>query len=256
MSEVEISAQLSEGRVVVLDIIHSTSQYIIDNLKYVKPGDVFVTENQTQGRGRRGNLWISPDKQSICLSMYWRLSRKLFTTIELSLIISFAVSEVLKRIGIFQVKIKWPNDLYVNGKKLAGILIEIITKNKNISHLIIGIGINVSICLNTKLNLKMSESWIDLKDINIYTDRNMLVVDLVNELRRTLKHFEHNRCVLFKYYKRIFDYLYNKSVALLIDGNVKYGVVVGINSDGSLLVMDRFGIISAYLKENISIQLL
>lgn len=196
LNESIILQQLPEGRVIVFDTIPSTNQYLIDNIEYIKSGDAIVTENQTQGRGRCGKIWITPKGQSICLSIYWKLYKRSFNIMVLSIIISVIVSMVLKNFGVAQIKIKWPNDLYVHNRKLAGILVEILTQNNYVSHLIIGIGINISISVCTKLEIQISENWIDLNYLGIFPNRNILVAVLVKTLRKILSQFEYNQDLL------------------------------------------------------------
>lgn len=255
LNESKLLKQLVKNRIIVFNTIRSTNQYIMDNLQYIQSGDVFVTDHQTHGRGRYGKHWITPSAQGIALSMYWKIHQKLLITVELGIIVSFVVAKVLEKFGVSRIKIKWPNDLYVYDRKLAGILVEIITKNNYISHVIIGIGINVAICTCTKPTMKIDKNWIDLKNIGVFLNCNMLVVHLVEELRLVMKHFEcNNRSILFTmYYSKDLDYLHNKSVVLLFNGYIRYGIVAGMSTNGSLLVIDQSGIVYRYFKDDISV---
>ncbi|RDT55333.1 biotin--[acetyl-CoA-carboxylase] ligase, partial [Klebsiella pneumoniae] len=80
-------------------------------------------ENQQAGRGRRGRKWFSPFGANLYLSMYWRLEQGPAAAIGLSLVIGIVMAEVLHDLGADQVRVKWPNDLYLNDRKLAGILV-------------------------------------------------------------------------------------------------------------------------------------
>lgn len=182
--------------IIILNTVPSTNQYFIDNIRYLKSGDVVVTENQTQGRGRFGKIWITPKGQSICLSIYWKLDQRLVNITKLSLVVSYVVAKVLRNLGVSQIRIKRPNDLYVYNRKLAGILVEVITENRYISHVIIGIGINISISVHTKLRIHMSKNWIDLNDMGIVPNRNMLLSNLIEKLRITLNNFESSQYIL------------------------------------------------------------
>lgn len=210
LNKSKILKQLFEDRVVVLNEVNSTNQYIIDNLKYVRSGDVCIAEYQTEGRGRRDKIWISPFGRNICLSVYWRCNYIFPTIIEFSLIISIIVAEILQKLGVPHVKIKWPNDLYINKKKLAGILIEVITRKNSVTHVIIGIGINLSMRMNKKLITKISNDWISLEDIGIIFDRNILVAILINILRQKLRYFECYGFKSFISYCNNFYYLRKK----------------------------------------------
>lgn len=254
LNKFRILTQLLEGKIIVLNEVNSTNQYIIDNIPYIRSGDACVAEHQTQGRGRRGKIWVAPFGESICLSIYWALNKVPPTVTELSIMISIVVARVLKNLGASQIKIKWPNDLYIYGKKLAGILIEIITRTNNITHIIIGIGINLSMRASIALNNKIGKDWINLKDIGITPDRNILVATLINTLHKKLKDFMRLGFDPFISYWKIFDYLYNKPVKLLIGNRIICGTALGINMHGALIV-DQLDLTEHYSGDNISVGL-
>lgn len=252
LNESEILTQLPEGRVIVLNRVNSTNQYIIDNIPHIKSGDACVTEHQTQGRGRRDKIWVTPVGEGICLSIYWKLNKIPPTMIEFSLMISIVVAKILKNLGASQIKIKWPNDLYIHGRKLAGILIEIITRTDNITHIIIGIGINLSIRTHATLNTKIGKNWIDLMDIGIMIDRNILVATLIHVLRKKLKDFMLFGFTPFITYWKVFDCLYNKPVTLLVGSRTICGTALGINIHGALIV-DQTSSVCYYSGNDISV---
>ncbi|URJ32873.1 biotin--[acetyl-CoA-carboxylase] ligase [Candidatus Blochmannia vicinus] len=254
LNKFKILTQLPEGKVIVLNEVHSTNQYIIDNIPYIRSGDACVSEHQTQGRGRRGKIWVAPFGESICLSIYWALNKTPPTITELSIMISIVVAKILKNLGVSQIKIKWPNDLYIYGKKLAGILIEIITRSDNIAHIIIGIGINLSMRTSIALNNKIGKNWINLKDIGIILDRNILVATLINTLNKKLKDFIYLGFDPFISYWKIFDYLYNKPIKLLVGNHTIYGTALGINMHGALIV-DQSNVTGHYSGDDISVDL-
>lgn len=197
-----------ESRVFVLNEVDSTNQYIIDNIKYVKSGDVCVAEYQTLGRGKRGKIWVAPFGKNVCLSIYWRFNYVPPTMTVFSLMISIVVVKTLQNLGVLCIKIKWPNDLYINQRKLAGILVEIITRKNSVTHVIIGIGINVYMHTNNNLESDFDNAWISLEDIGVVIDRNMLIAMLINMLRQKLKYFECYGFESFIPYWKYFDYLY------------------------------------------------
>src|SRR5699024_6564032 len=106
---------------------------------------VILTDNQTAGRGQRGNDWYSEPGKSLAMSIYIKPNMLLAKDqFYLSMLVSLSVKEVLKGFGIPQVSVKWPNDILSRSKKLAGILIENTVKQDKIASSIIGIGINVN----------------------------------------------------------------------------------------------------------------
>ena len=115
---------LDDKRVTVLPVVDSTNQYLLDRIETLQSGDACIAEYQLAGRGRRGRQWISPFGANLYLSMFWRLEQGPAAAMGLSLVIGMVMAEVLQRLGAKDVRVKWPNDVYVNGRKLCGILAE------------------------------------------------------------------------------------------------------------------------------------
>ena len=119
-----IHSQLDGGNITVLPVIDSTNQYLMDRIGQLESGDACVAEYQQAGRGRRGRKWFSPFGANLYLSMFWRLEQGPAAAIGLSLVIGIVMAEVLRDLGAEKVRVKWPNDLYLLDRKLAGINID------------------------------------------------------------------------------------------------------------------------------------
>lgn len=126
-----------------MPVIDSTNQYLLDRLSELKSGDACVAEYQQAGRGRRGRKWFSPFGANLYLSMYWRLEQGPAAAIGLSTVIGIVMAEVLHDLGADQVRVKWPNDLYLNDRKLAGIPAELTGKTGDAAQIVIGAGLNM-----------------------------------------------------------------------------------------------------------------
>lgn len=140
----KILSQLDDGSVAVLPVIDSTNQYLLDRIGELKSGDACVAEYQHAGRGRRGRKWFSPFGANLYLSMFWRLEQGPAAAIGLSLVIGIVMAEVLRKLGADKVRVKWPNDLYLQDRKLAGILVELTGKTGDAAQIVIGAGINMA----------------------------------------------------------------------------------------------------------------
>ncbi|MBQ0325986.1 bifunctional biotin--[acetyl-CoA-carboxylase] ligase/biotin operon repressor BirA, partial [Providencia rettgeri] len=138
-----IKQQISDVNIIVEPVINSTNQYMLERIPSLKSGDTCLAEYQSAGRGRRGRQWVSPFGCNLYLSMYWKLDQGPAAAIGLSLVVGIVIAETLNKISQEKVKVKWPNDLYMNDKKLAGILVELTGKTGDAAHIIIGIGINI-----------------------------------------------------------------------------------------------------------------
>ena len=143
LDEEQIARQIEHGRVTVLPVIDSTNQYLLDRLSELQSGDACVAEYQQAGRGRRGRKWFSPFGSNLYLSMYWRLEQGPAAAIGLSLVIGIVIAEVLQSLGADKVRVKWPNDLYLQDRKLSGILVELTGKTGDAAQIVSGAGINL-----------------------------------------------------------------------------------------------------------------
>lgn len=133
-----------------LNTVASTNSYASELLRQIKPveGTLIYTFNQQKGRGQRGNAWESEANKNIALSLilnpsFLQAEHQFLITKIISLSIADVMAELLHPYGLSsKIKIKWPNDIYVGDKKIAGILIENTLRENNIQSSIIGIGIN------------------------------------------------------------------------------------------------------------------
>jgi BirA family biotin operon repressor/biotin-[acetyl-CoA-carboxylase] ligase len=107
-------------------------------------GDVVIAERQTAGRGRRGRFWVSPPGKNLYASIILRPDLPPHRASELTLLASVALCEVLRETGAEAV-IKWPNDLLVGGKKVAGILTEMAADPDRVQWVVVGLGVNLNV---------------------------------------------------------------------------------------------------------------
>ena len=251
LDEAFILSQISEGTVKVLPVIDSTNQYLLERLAQLKSGDACIAEYQQAGRGRRGRQWFSPFGTNLYLSMYWRLEQGPAAAIGLSLVIGIVIAEVLQRLGAHDVRVKWPNDLYLNDKKLAGILVELTGKTGDAAQIVMGAGINLA--MKSVVSEVVNQGWINLQQVGLNIDRNQLAVSLIKELRQALIHFEREGLTPFLSRWQQLDNYINRPVKLIIGEREIFGVARGINEQGGLL-LEQDGVIKAWVGGEISLR--
>lgn len=140
-------AQLIGQYIINLESTASTNNYAIEQIKLnkIKEGSIIWADEQTAGKGQLTNKWSSSPKKNATFSIVlYPNFIDLSSIFTLSQFVSLALRDFLVSVGIKEVSIKWPNDIYVGNKKIAGILIENSLKGKNIKTAIIGIGLNVN----------------------------------------------------------------------------------------------------------------
>lgn len=237
----------ADSRVEILPIIDSTNQYMLDKIPDLKSGDCCIAEFQSKARGRRGRQWFSPFGTNLYFSMYWRLDQGIAAAMGLSLVVGIVVTQALRELSGQDIKVKWPNDLYLNDQKLAGILVELAGKTGDCAHVVIGIGVNLNMT-NPDTNI-VNQKWANLGNIN----RNLLVAKIAKTLRENLKKFEKNGLAFFIDDWNHLDNFIHRPVKLLIGDDVIRGVAKGINDQGALL-LEQNGKIQAYIGGEISLR--
>ncbi|EJD6402561.1 bifunctional biotin--[acetyl-CoA-carboxylase] ligase/biotin operon repressor BirA [Providencia rettgeri] len=250
-----IKKQISDVNIIVEPVINSTNQYMLERIPSLKSGDTCLAEYQSAGRGRRGRQWVSPFGCNLYLSMYWKLDQGPAAAIGLSLVVGIVIAETLNKISQEKVKVKWPNDLYMNDKKLAGILVELTGKTGDAAHIIIGIGINIGMNKNNiESSNTITQEWSSLRDEVEDIERNELSVNIIKALRESLVIFENEglKPFLDRWFK--LDNFLNRDVKLLIGNDIITGVERGINEQGALLLQKNNGEIIPYIGGEISLR--
>lgn len=237
----------ADSRVEILPIIDSTNQYMLDKIPDLKSGDCCIAEFQSKARGRRGRQWFSPFGTNLYFSMYWRLEQGIAAAMGLSLVVGIVVTQTLRELSGQNIKVKWPNDLYLNDQKLAGILVELAGKTGDCAHVVIGIGVNLNMT-NPDTNI-VNQKWANLGNIN----RNLLVAKIAKTLRENLEKFEKNGLAFFIDDWNHLDNFIHRPVKLLIGDEVIRGIAKGINDQGALL-LEQDGKIEAYIGGEISLR--
>ena len=251
LDEPLIKSQIKQGTVAVLPVIDSTNQYLLERLNSLQPGDACIAEYQQAGRGRRGRQWFSPFGANLYLSMYWRLEQGPAAAVGLSLVIGIVMAEVLRGLGASEVKVKWPNDLYLDDRKLAGILVELTGKTGDAAQIVIGAGINLAM-RNVATDV-INQGWINLQEAGIKIDRNALAIALIQELRSALTLFENESLTPFLSRWKVLDNYANRQVKLIIGDREIYGISRGINEQGALL-LEQDGVVKPWVGGEISLR--
>jgi len=230
------------GPVEVLLEVDSTNNRLREQaLNGAPTGAVCVAEQQHAGRGRQGRTWVSPFGENLYLSLLWRSRAGAVALGGLSLVAGIAVLRSLKEQGIHQAGLKWPNDILVNGAKLAGILIDVTGESSGPCAAIIGIGLNV--CMSRSAAAGIDRSWVDLHTLTGRADlsRNRLAAGLLDKLLPAIELFESQGMQPFMEEWRQHDIVDGRQIELHLPNEVIQGRGCGIDPAGALLVETSTG---------------
>lgn len=227
--------------VTLIPIIDSTNQYLLDRVEQLQSGSVCIAEYQAKGRGRRGREWVSPFGTNLYLSMYWRLDAGMAAAMGLSLVVGVAIVEALEQLGLSGVKLKWPNDLYYQDRKLAGILVEMSGQAGAAAHLVIGMGMNLSMAESTE---GITQPWASLSEVaqSEQFDRNQLAITLIETLHQALSDYELYGMQGFVERWNRLDNFIDRPIKLIMGPREISGIARGINEQGAVLLETDNGI--------------
>jgi len=234
--------------VLLQHVTDSTNSQLMRRLQegqQLTKGSVLVAEAQTAGRGRRGNSWFSPFGANLYFSMYWQLEQGIQAAMGLSLVIGIAVAEVLEQQFALPIKLKWPNDIYLYDKKLAGILIELAGQSHAQCDLVIGLGLNLNMPQNS--TKQISQAWTDLQQhLALPIDRNQLVALLQQQIIQHLYTFEQTGFTAFSAAFNQRDQFHGQAVCLSSGDKQFSGQCRGVDHQGGLQLEQPSGLQTFY----------
>ncbi len=239
-------------KIIKLDAIDSTNSYLkkLLNKKSLDDLTVVVSKHQKQGRGRNGNIWSNKPSLNLAFSIYKRFSDfEIDKKFMLNVISSISVYETLKKYNLFDLTIKWPNDIMTEDKKISGILIENNIRGKKIKHSVIGIGINI--------NQSKFKNLPNATSIFIETGKLNSVETIACELQKILEKnfnlFKINENELIKNYNSL---LYKKNETSNFSANdmSKFqGKIIKVGIDGKITIRVSNKQLSKYSESEIKL---
>lgn len=229
----------------VFETIDSTNTYLM-NENQERSTQVCISEFQTAGKGRRGRKWHSPFGQNIYMSLSRSFTKDISELSGIGLVMGIALAKTLEAYDSALIpKLKWPNDLFLGGKKLGGVLIELFGESNGSCRVIIGIGLNVN--MTDKVSAEIDQDWISLEQIlKRKIDRNILVSKMISSIFDTIALYEQHGFDLFLPEWQKYDFLLDKEIALERHQGIEKGICRGINKAGQILLESSLGDIQSF----------
>jgi BirA family transcriptional regulator, biotin operon repressor / biotin---[acetyl-CoA-carboxylase] ligase len=256
LSGVAIGELLAErqvhAKVEVFDELDSTNQQLL-RTPDLSGGQVCLAEAQSAGRGRRGRGWVATPCHNILMSMSWRFETGPASLAGLSLAAGVAVLRALNEFGVQDAGLKWPNDILRDGRKLAGLLIDLRGEASGPSLVVLGLGLNVHLAPGDAAHI--DQPWSALRDsLHAPVDRNRLAGLLIVHLGELFHAFERAG---FESYRLEWErcHLYaDKPVRLLSGLEDVSGTVEGIDVQGGLRVRLADGALRTFHSGEVSLR--
>ena len=238
-----LETKLFGKRIYYFDTINSTQNFAIELASRPQEnGTIVIAEKQTQGRGRLSRKWTSPSGgiwMSVILRPEFEVSTSTLFPIISSLALSLAIEKVLK----IKPQIKWPNDLTINDKKVAGILVDASVESGKINYLILGVGINFKIDVKkVEKTIKNTGNYYGVATLvnkNNKTNPVKLVQALLLELERLYNLFLYGNSeyIIKQWTKR--SSTIGKTVSVVSSAGPIHGRAVKIDKDGALVISSK-----------------
>jgi BirA family biotin operon repressor/biotin-[acetyl-CoA-carboxylase] ligase len=243
------------GSIEVFQEIDSTSEYLKRTHREQVPGQgrACFAEWQSAGRGRRGRRWVSPYGSSLYMSLAWQLSGAVVGSGGLSLVMAIAVLRALRQCGVEHLGLKWPNDIFFEGRKLAGILLDLSGESAGPFQVVIGVGVNLR--LPARAAQEIDQPWADLSQAGVDIDRNRLAALILQAVVQAIDTYSVEGLDAFAQEWAEFDLISGHPVELHQGtAGTTCGVARGIDSRGALLI-ERDGVTSSYYAGEVSVRL-
>ena len=250
------------GDLEVFKSIDSTNKYAREKAEQAPvSGSVVLAEQQSAGRGRRGKTWVSPFAANIYLSIVWDFEQGAQALEGLSLAVGVAVKRALNAQGVNGVQLKWPNDIYVEGQKLGGILLEMIGDPAGQCSVIVGVGINVA--MPDTQGSDIDQEWTDIRSqLQKYPDgenqrpsRNKLAASLISEIVMLLRDFQAQGFSMYRDEWQAADAFFGQEAVISTPKQSITGIVKGVDQNGALRLQRENGKIETFIGGELSLRL-
>ena len=227
---------------IFFNTVDSTNKYAKEHIDELNDKTIIYAETQTAGRGRLQRKWISNSGENIYASIILKPSKELKEiysnlTQYLSLVLAETIEEYILPFNIYP-KIKWPNDVRINGKKISGILAESIIEKNELKGIILGFGVNLNCSKEDLEKIDQPATSLNL-ETGIKIDREKFLKNIVDKFcLRYNKFIEEGFLLIREDYLRRAEFL-NTPVTVKVYDKEICGIAKDITENGALKIIDK-----------------
>jgi BirA family transcriptional regulator, biotin operon repressor / biotin---[acetyl-CoA-carboxylase] ligase len=229
----------------VLPEVDSTNSWLLK-----RPGpdtgksEIVVALQQIAGRGRQGRAWLSDANGSVCVSLNWIFNKSHSELAGLSLAMGVCVRRALQAVGVKDCLLKWPNDIWRDGAKLSGILIESSIIRPHSNRVVVGIGLNYR--LSPAFKSELMQQGMAVADLSPFAatglQRTQILAGIIENVLLGLQQFAESGFAAFHTEWRDADMLLDRQVTLADADTTLAGIMRGVNGEGMLLLETADGL--------------
>ena len=233
--DIKLDTEFIGRNFVYCEEVDSTNSVLFDkSSRYNQNGTVLLAEKQTKGKGRKDRIWYSAKEQNLTFSIL--LNGRKYLSLNPNLInfgASLAIALSIENLYQLKVNLKWPNDILINGKKTAGILLETSSRGNKFEKIVIGIGLNVN---QTFFQGSFNIQPTSIKsELNQLVEREKLLAELLNNFEEILEKVENDPAWILNDWRAHCNMIGDK-ISVNEGDSVKYGIFEDIDNNGYLLL--------------------
>jgi len=250
-----LKGSVFSGNFIFHEIINSTNTLAKAlAIKGAPHGTVVLAEEQTAGKGRLDRKWISRGHENLLFTILIRPSLDASNIFILTMILAIAAIDAIKEMTGLNVLIKWPNDLYINRKKLAGILTEFFIKDGSVEYVIIGMGLNVNWMPGEENGLLYPATSI-LAESGIMASRNELLVDILKKFEAAYEQALSGKTDGLHSRWNELSLIIGRDVEVVSLNEIIKGRAMSIDREGALILKNTMGEEMKILSGDVSLRL-
>ena len=223
---------------IYLEEIDSTNKYAKENIDKIPDGTIVFTDNQTAGRGRLNRKWMFTGRDNIYASMILKPSDTMVEVYSnLTQLLCLTLCQTFEEYGVSP-KIKWPNDIQINGKKISGILAEAVTADRKLKGIILGFGINLNTSKEVLVKIDQPATSLNI-EIGKNIDKKEFLEKLTSKFCLLYNKFIEDGFLLIREeYKKRANFLKKEVTVRLPDKDI-CGIAEDITENGALKLLDK-----------------
>lgn len=233
------------------ETIDSTNDYAKKIGNELRDGSVIISEEQTKGKGRLGRVWESKAGEGIWMSIILKPNIIPNKAPFITLIAGASIVKALNILGV-DAKIKWPNDITINNKKLSGILTELSAEIERVNYIVVGIGMNVK---DTDFEEELQDKATSLYKENYNVSRVDIVKEILCQFEKLyLDYIEKDDKKEVLDICRQYSAIINKEIYVIKNDQKELVDCIGINEEGNLIIKNKYGNLEEIMSGEVSIR--